>query len=135
MSNPQVKAILAGLFFGLWPLFMNRSGLAGTVSSFTFAFIAMVVVMPFALHTTGFAIPAANWLMVACGGIFGALGLLSFSGMLADVPPEKVGSFFVAMIIVQIMIPATYQVIMTQELPLAKAAGFALAIIAAFLLI
>ncbi|MBI2410146.1 hypothetical protein HYV30_03865 [Candidatus Kaiserbacteria bacterium] len=135
MSDLQVKAVLAGLFFGIWPLFMNKSGLQGNVSSLVFGLAATLGVMPFALQSIGFTLPSANWLMVVCAGVFGALGLLSFNGMLASAPAEKVGALFVTMIVVQIMVPAIYQIYMAGQLPMTKVAGFVLAIAAAFLLI
>ncbi len=135
MSDLVIKAVLAGIFFGVWPLFMNRSGLGGNVSSAVFALIVFIMVFPFAIKSIGFSLPAGNWLMVVLAGIFGALGLLSFNGMLAGVSSERVGSLFVVMIIVQIAIPAIYQVFMTGELPVTKAMGFILAVGAAFFLL
>lgn len=135
MSDLHLKAALAGLFFGLWPLFMNKSGLTGSVSSLAFAFMATIGATPFALYATGFALPSANWLMLIFAGFFGTLGLLFFNGSLAGAPVEKVGSLFVTMIIVQIVVPAVYQIIVTRQFPLTKVTGFILAIGAALLLI
>ena len=83
MNELQAKAVLAGVFFGIWPLLINRSGLNGNIGSACFSAAALIGVLPFALYSSGFTIPTANWTMVALAGFFGALGLLSFNGMLA----------------------------------------------------
>ncbi|HWY75912.1 MAG TPA: hypothetical protein VN281_09865 [Verrucomicrobiae bacterium] len=135
MNELQIKAILAGLAFGIWPLVMNRSGLVGNVSSMAFGLIATLGVLPFALRSMGGSFPTANWTAVVIAGLIGACGLLFFNGMLAKATPQNVGLMFVTMIVVQTAIPALYQVVMNGELSLRKAAGFALAFASAYLLV
>ena len=134
MDNLQIKALLAGLFFGLWPLFMNKSGLNGNVSAMAFSGLVLVFVSPFALSNIG-DLSNIKWLMVVGAGLFGALGVMSFNGMLAKATPQAVSTLFVLMIVVQTAIPAVYQVIMNGGLSLTKGLGFALAAIAAVLLV
>lgn len=50
MNELHVRAFLAGVFFGLWPLFMNRSGLTGNISAAVFTVGVFVIVSPFALY-------------------------------------------------------------------------------------
>ncbi|NTU67031.1 MAG: hypothetical protein HGB08_03870 [Candidatus Moranbacteria bacterium] len=134
MDNLQVKAILAGMFFGIWPLFMNRSGLTGNVSSVMFCMAVLIGVSPFAIYSNGLSIPTANWTMVALAGFFGAIGLLSFNSMLSNATPQNVGTLFVFMIVVQIVVPALYQTIMDGNISIRKIGGYTAAITAAFLL-
>lgn len=136
MDSLQVKAILAGIFFGAWPLLMNRSGLSGNVSSVMFCLLVLIGVTPFAIYSNGFTIPTANWTLVILAGFFGAIGLLSFNGMLASASPQNVGTLFVLMIVVQTAVPALYQTIMSGGFPpIDKACGYAAAAVAAYLLL
>lgn len=128
----QIKALLAGVFFGIWPLLMNRSGLPGSVSSAVFSGVVFLFVVPFALKG-GVATLDANWVMAIGAGVVAAVGVLQFNGMLAKAIPQNVGTLFVLMIVVQVAIPAIYQVVMT-GLTVTKAAGFLAAIVAAILL-
>lgn len=133
--NLQLKAILAGVFFGIWPLFMNRSGLSGNVSSVFFCLTALIGVLPFALYSNGFALPPANWTMVALAGLFAAAGLLFFNGMLASASQQNIGTLLVFVFVVQIAIAALYQIVMSGRLPLDKACGYVAAVVAAYLLL
>lgn len=136
MNELQVRAILAGLFFGIWPLIMNRSRLNGNVSSAVFAFGAFLMVAPFALRSIDKSLViSADWKMAAFAAICGGLGLLAFNGMLAKATSEKVSALFVLMIVVQIAIPAVYQVVITRSITPMKLLGFVAAAVSAFLFI
>ncbi len=50
MGELQFKAIVAGVFFGIWPLLMNKSGLSGNVSSAVFGLGVLMIVAPFAFY-------------------------------------------------------------------------------------
>lgn len=133
MNDLHVKAILAGLFFGVWPLLMNRSGLRGNISSAAFCLVALIVIAPFALKSIdGF--PTANWIAVIGAGLFGGFGLLFFGDMLAKATPEKVGSLFIIMLVFQMATPAIYQVIQDGGLTISKGLGFITAVATVLLL-
>jgi hypothetical protein len=134
MDNLYVKAVLAGFVFGVWPLLMNRSGLNGNVASFVFTSVVLVCVFPFALGGGLGNIFNANWILTISAGILGAVGMLLFNGMLVKATPQNVSSLFVLMLVVQIAAPAIYQVAM-EGMTMMKGAGFALAAIAAVLLL
>ncbi len=129
----EIKAMIAGLCFGLWPLFMNQSGLTGKISSAVFAFLVFAIVAPFAFADGMSKIVEANWIMAIAAGIFGAIGILSFNGMLAQTRPQDVGAMFIIMILVQTAVPAVHQMIMNGVTP-SKAVGILLALVAAVLL-
>lgn len=132
----ELKAVLAGLFFGIWPLLMNRSDLSGNVSSAFFGLFALIGVLPFAIYANGgLALPAANWTMVIWAGVFGAMGLLAFNGMLAGATPKTVSTLFVLMTVVQVVVAAGYQVVVTRQLSADKGLGYVAAGVAAYLLL
>lgn len=135
MNNLYLRTVLAGIFFAFWPLCLNRSGLSGHMSSACFSLATLLCVMPFALQSNGLAIPSADWKMVVFAGIFSALGLLSFSDVLARVSPRNLGTFFVIMNLVQFAVVATSQAITTGSLPPQRLAGYAFAAIATYLLV
>lgn len=135
MTSLVVKAMLAGLFFGVWPLLMNRSGLAGYPSAAAFSLAALIFVLPFALNQTGLVIPPANWYYVIAAGIIGAIGLLFFNSMLADATPQSVSTLFVCMILVQIVVPSVYNVVISGSISVERIAGYTLAATSAYLLI
>ena len=132
----QLKAILAGMCFAIWPLFMNRTGLSGNVSSAIYCAMVLIGVLPFALQSNGFSIPAANWTMVGFAGVFGILGLLSFNGMLSSASSQDVGILLVLVIVAQIPIIALHQIIVTGgHLSIDKIGGCIATAIAAYLLL
>lgn len=135
MNEMQVKAVIAGIFFGIWPLFMNRSGLNGNVSSLFYGAAALIGILPFALYSNGFAIPVANWTMVVCAGAFGAIGLLLFTGVLSTATPQNIGTLFVLVNVMQVVVAGTYQAYMSGHLATDKGLGYLAAALAAYLLL
>lgn len=122
----ELKAILAGFFFGVWPLFMNRSGLNGNVGSFAFTIVVLIFVFPFSITRLG-EISQSHWIFVVAAGMAGGIGLLLFNDVIAKATLQNVGLFFVLMIVAQVIIPAVYQVIMTGGASFQKILGFLLA--------
>jgi len=136
--NIQTKAVLAGVFFGIWPLIMNKSGLNGFVSSALFSGIACLIILPFSASQWGslHAISATSWMLVVVSAAIGAMGLIAFNGMLAQAKPQDVSTLFVLMVIAQTAVPAIYKIFLNGgELSMDKVYGFILAGIAAHLLI
>lgn len=134
MSTLWARAIIAGIFFGIWPLLMNRSGLNGSVASFAFAFTVLICVFPFALSNPSVNVSSYNLVFAIGAGILGAAGLLLFNGVLAKANLQNVGLLFVIMLIAQTVVPAVYQSIMTGGISFQKILGFILATISIVLL-
>ncbi len=126
MDGLQSKAILAGIFFGIWPLLMNRSGLNGNIGSFAFTCVVLLCVLPFSATKLG-QIGDSHWGFAIAAGIAGAIGLLLFNDVIAKASVQDIGLFFVVMIVAQVVIPAVYQVIMTGGASFQKIIGFVLA--------
>ena len=72
--------------------------------------------------------------MLVVAAVLSAIGLLFYNGMLTQAPKEKVGSLFLTMIMVQLSVPALYQIAMSRQLTASKAAGIVSAAVAAILL-
>ena len=134
MESLEIRSVAAGILFGIWPLFMNRSGLTGSIGTFVFAAVVLLCVFPFAVSGLN-NIGNAHWIWAVTAGIFGALGLLAFNSILAKATPQTVGTFFVLMIVIQVVVPAVYQAIMSGGLAFSKIVGFVLAAVAAILLL
>lgn len=134
MNSLEFKSIVAGILFGIWPLLMNRSGLAGNLATFVFASVVLLTVTPFAVSNLS-EIGNSYWLWAVASGVIAAFGLLLFNNVLSDSTPQSVGILVVLMIIVQTVVPAVYQIVMGGEISFAKLAGIVLAVVATFLLV
>ncbi|MHB1316414.1 MAG: hypothetical protein ACYCZW_00975 [Minisyncoccota bacterium] len=134
MDALQIRSIIAGVCFGVWPLLMQKSGLSGNASSLVFTGIVFSCVIPFAVGNMG-DLSTIHWKMAIISGILSATGVMFFNGMLAKATPQNVSSLFVLMIIVQISVPAIYNIFGDGNITLTKGLGFIFAIIAGVLLI
>ena len=135
MNELQLKALLAGIAWGIWPLFMAKSGVSGNISSTVFSIVVVIGVLPFALSNMGGSLAAANWTMVVVAGLISAGGLLLFNSMLASSTHHNVGALIVVMTLAQTAVPAFYQVVSDGRLSVARGIGFVAAFVAAVLLI
>ena len=133
MDSLQARALIAGVFFGIWPLLMRRSGLSGNFASMIFTVGILICVTPFAIGNVG-NLARVNWIMAIGASATSAIGLLLFNGMLAKSTAENVSSLFVLMILTQTSIPAIYNIIVSGKLTAIKGFGFLFAIIAGILL-
>lgn len=135
MTELQKMALKAGLFFGAWPLLMNKSGLPGNLSGSILGFISFLVVTPFAMQGfTWSLITESNWIYAVLAGVASGVGVIFFNGGLAVTTTATVSNFFVMMIVVQVSVSAVYQIIVTQTVTPEKFFGFILAGGAAYLL-
>jgi len=135
MTELKHRAIMAGLFFGSWPLLMNRSKLPGDVSGVILSLVSLLVVLPFAMQGFGWSIIAdSSWWWAILAGLASGTGVIYFNGGLAATTPSTVSNFFVMMIVVQVSVSAIYQIIVTGNFEIRKIAGFLFAIVTAYLL-
>jgi hypothetical protein len=136
MRDQYIRAVMAGLFFTAWPIFMNRSGLTGNISSAIFAFGCCLVCLPFAAleyhNSSGVSV---SRLMIVGACVFGGAGALAFNAMLAKASPQQISALIVLTLVVQTVSLAAYQAVVNGGITLSKIIGFAAAIVAAFLLI
>ncbi len=133
MNELVIRAVIAGVGFGLWPLVMNRSGLAGNVSAAAFSLIVFLCVMPIALMSDWSTIKTANWYFTVGAAVLSGSALIAFNGMLSKATLQEVGMLYLVVLMVEITLPAIYHVINNGLSPL-KALGFGLAVVTAVLL-
>src|SRR4051812_16547682 len=103
MLSLILRAVVAGLFFGIWPLLLRKSGLPSNFASLVFLLGSIVCVFPFTFTEANGAY-AANWYMAIGASVTGAIGLLFFNGMLSDAKPGEVSSLFVVAMLTQISV-------------------------------
>jgi predicted membrane-bound spermidine synthase len=101
MDPLYLKAVLAGLCFGLWPLFMNKSGLNSVEASAALSLFLLAVVAPFLLVNGLQQLSTIRWQMALPACLFDALGLLAFNSLLSSASSAQAGSAFVIVTVVQ----------------------------------
>jgi hypothetical protein len=135
MDNLFLRTIVAGLFFALWPICMNRSGLSATSAVLAVVTGVAVIVVPFVLYKGIGPVPQGmQWLAVAGACVTCAVGFLCWGSVLTAATPASLGPYFLSLVLAQIGTSALYQVITSGGLTPAKAAGFVAAGAAAYLL-
>ena len=88
LHNLSIRAILTGIFFGIWPLLMNRSGLSGNVSSFVLVVIMLGCILPFSVGNLGSIFNPDVKLLFAMGAsVCGGAGILLLNSILANNTP------------------------------------------------
>lgn len=136
MGELQLKAVLAGALLGLWPLFMNRSGLSGNFGAVIMTALSLVVMVPVAwlnLQEGMATLAGARWLAVGTAAVVSGVGLLVFNTLIARASPTAIGGLFLLMLIVQASVPAIYAMVVGGP-TLRKAAGLVAAGLAIILL-
>ena len=132
-------AALAGMFFGIYPLFLNRSGLTGVWPVALFSALVLTGTLSVALYgdsATLQTIGLFGWAMLLSAGIFGTFGMLAFCKMIAEALPKDIGMLIALMTIVQIAVAAIYQAVMSGgQMSIDKIGGYVAAGVAAYLLL
>ena len=134
MKSLQILSVVSGLMFGVWPIVMSYSRLSGNITSIVLAAITIICVTPFSVQKFG-TLAQANWWLASLAGILGAIGITCFNTMLAKAPKTDLPTFFILMVLVQVACPVVYQLATSGGMTTTKGCGFALAGIAAILLI
>ena len=134
MDPLYLKAILAGLCFGVWPLFMNKSGLNSVEASAALSLFLLAVVTPFLLVNGVQQLSTIRWQMVLPACLFDALGLLALNSLLSSASSAQAGSAFVIVTVVQVAVPAAYLATLAGGLTPRSGIGLVAAAIAVYLL-
>jgi uncharacterized membrane protein len=135
MENKNILlAVLSGLLFGFWPIFMQRTQLSSYWQGAIFAlFVTLLMLVPAAIEgTTSFG--AANWKFAVIGGACGGFGMLFFTKMLTGSTPMELGSLFSIVLLVQVAQAAGYHVYMNGIPSLKKTIGFILTGVVVYLM-
>ncbi|OHA34986.1 MAG: hypothetical protein A2928_03355 [Candidatus Taylorbacteria bacterium RIFCSPLOWO2_01_FULL_45_15b] len=133
MDKLQLKAILAGILFGIYPLLLNKSRLTGNIMATSLSLLVCIFILPFAFGEIK-CLATADWKMLIGAGVASAVGMMCLSSFLALSKPSSVGVLIILMIITQATVTAVYQMIMDKGITTAKLFGFGCAAIAIVLL-
>jgi hypothetical protein len=134
MDAIDVKAVASGICFGLWPLFMNKSGLNSAEASAALSLFLLAVVSPYLLVNGLPSFSAVRWEMALPACLFDALGLLALNSLLSNASSAEAGRAFVIVTVVQVAVPAVYLAVLNGGLTLKTVFGLAAAVTAVFLL-
>ena len=136
MRDLYFYSISSGVLFGIWPLLMNKSGLDGFASAAILGGISFITMLPVAFASGQMQqvsiTPQLGFVLVS--GIMSGVGVLLFNTMLAKVSTREVGAMILIMIMVQISIPAIYQMVQSGEFSPKEIGGIVCAFAAAYLL-
>jgi hypothetical protein len=130
----NLKILLAATCFAFWPLFMQRSGISGNVSSVLFTLIVFVILTPFIIGGLR-NMTDVDWKMLIVAGILGAIGLMAFNSMLAEATKENVSLYAMVVIFIQVFILAIHHIYMNGGISFTKSVGLVMAVMASYLLL
>ena len=121
------------MLFGIWPIFLSKSGLTWNVSAMIFTglvFLFTAIVGVRGIATMG----PVRWDLIIIASFLSAAGIICFNAMLAKATSQNIGIYLALVALLQISIPALYQSCMSGGISPTKCAGFIFAAIAATLL-
>ena len=133
--NNVMRAVLAGLCFGAWPVFINRSGLGTNLASLACTAIPVLCALIALAYQGAGDLSQAKWAFALGAGVASTIGMFSFNAMLASVDPKRVSALFVVMILAQTSVPVINDLLMNSgKVPPSKLIGLPLAIVSLILL-
>lgn len=133
MDN-YLKALLAGIFFGIYPLFMNKSGLHGSATAFAFGIGLFLLAAPFAFMSSSNAADI-KWPLVIFFVILACTGVLMYTSAIASVDKKDVSTLIMLLVISQTVVATGMYAMLNSSLSPMKFTGFILAGVAAVMLI
>ena len=134
MNDLQIKAVIVGLSFAIWPLVMNKSGLNGYVAAAFYTLVGLLVMIPFAVSNLSGPTTQAGWVFAVVAALIGAAGVITMNNMLSKATPQNIGSLLITLFIVQLAVPAIYQIIKGGQMNVSRGIGLVAAFAAAVLL-
>lgn len=131
-----IHAAISGILFGIWPLLMQRSGIVNVyVSTAIMEVFVLSTLLPFGIaNFNSLEFAKMNWSYIIVASISAAFGVLVFNGGLAKSTSANVSTFFVLMMVVQVVVPALYYLYMNGGITASKLFGFGFAVLAAYFL-
>ena len=134
MDRLQIQSLVAGLCFGIWPLFLNKSHLNGYLAPMVLVVSTGIVATPFALSHLMNA-TQIDWWMVVWGGLFSVTGIMLYNFALMKATQVNISTLIVIQLVTQATVAAAYQVMVKGGMSVARMLGFMLAALAMSLLI
>ena len=130
----NLKLIVAGVVFGLWPLVLNRTGVGGNTATAILTAIICLMALPFALRS-GIPSQGVAWgLLIVCGLLWG-FGTLLYNDVLVRAPKEVLGTSIILMLVMQAVAPVLYHVTVNAGVTLKQAIGIGAAFVAVVMLL
>jgi drug/metabolite transporter (DMT)-like permease len=134
MNDLQIKAVLVGVAFGIWPIVISKSGFNGYLAAALYTLVGLLIILPFALgHLTG-PMMTHGLIIAVIAGLIGAGGMLLYTSMLSKATDQNVGSLLITAFMVQLAVPAIYQIFKGGQLTVTRGVGLVAAFAAAVLI-
>lgn len=133
MDKYQLRAVLAGILFGLYPLLLNRSNLPGNITGMMFSFLVAIFILPFGVSEVP-KLAHANWVMLISAGMLSAIAMMCMTNFLTNNSKEKIGLLIILMIVTQASVTAIFQMMMDRGVSITRLFGFIFAVLAVYLL-
>lgn len=132
-----LQSILVGILFGIWPLFMNRSGLGPHVSMLLYcvagcAVVALGMIVSKSPFTIGSSV---QWTMFLAASAIGGIGLFLFGGIIANSAPSELTRQMAIVTVLSILTPFLYYMWNGAEVDIKKVLGFVLSVAGVYLLV
>lgn len=124
-----IFTMLAGLFFGFWPLLMNRSGMKANTFTVMAVSFTLVCVFPFFIKEFNY-FSGVNWKYAISAFATGTMGAVLFNNVLETATKKEVGYLFIVMTMIQISVPAVYSVMQSGGITMKTFFGFVFAVLA-----
>ena len=133
MNDKIVKMLFAGLFFGAWPILMNRCGLKANIFTVMAVIFTLIFVFPQAFRELD-CLYVVDWRFAMGAFVTGTIGVILFNNVASSVSKKEIGYLFVVMAMVQISVPAINSIVMNGGFTSKKILGLCCAFAAAILL-
>jgi drug/metabolite transporter (DMT)-like permease len=134
MNDLQIKAVLVGVTFGIWPIVISKSGLNGYVAAVLYTLVGLLVMIPFVFGHLAGPMMTRGLIIAVIAGLIGAGGMLLYTSMLSKAPAQNVGTLLVTAFMVQLAVPAIYQIFRGGQMTVTRGVGLVAAFAAAVLL-
>lgn len=134
-----VKLVVAGIFFGLWPLVMKKSGFEPSVQTFLLSFGTTIVVFPWFAGSGGIAnfpkILSISFGFAAAAFAMNAIGCIAYLKGLGDIRPQEAsGGVLIAILTMVVSNEAAGVLLFGSPVTAKKLLGFGSAIVTFLLL-
>lgn len=105
-----LMSIATGLFFAVWPLRMNQSGLPGAAALFTYACVSIATATVAILVSPGAwaALRGRALVIGAQAGVLNVIGVLMFTAMLASASRSDAPRYILIVMITQVTVNAVW---------------------------
>ena len=136
MREVLSQAVISGIMFGLWPILMQRSGIQNVfVSTAVMEVFVLTTLLPLGIMNFRMSeFMKMDWFFTVSASVAAALGVLTFNDGLAKTTVSTVSTYFVFMMVVQVIVPASYHLFINGGFTSSKLLGFAFAGLAAYFL-